>query len=411
MSETLFRKEALANRDNRLSGELVLSRPLRSTLLVTFLAIVTLVVLCFLSLNRYARKVRVEGLLVPESGVLEVPTPVNGQLQRLFVRQGEQVRAGAALFEIRIDHTLGSGEGLSERLLDSLYSQKAHLEQQLLLQRQAAAQAQQDGDHELQLINASLARLGLMLETEGALLGVRQAAQLRAVRLEEQGLLAIADREAVQAQWLQQKRAQEELELQRLQLRTQRHDALQAQRAARLQHAQQEARLEAERDALEQRIVQAGAEQQTRVSAPLAATVGHVALREGMALSAMQPVISLLPDGVPLHAELQVPSSAIGFLAVGQAVHLRYDSFPYQKFGVQRGHVLEVSRNARLPAEGRAASPVYSVRVVLEAQSVFAYGEAQPLLPGMTLSADIIVDERSLLEWLLEPLYSMAGGR
>lgn len=411
MSEPLFRKEALAARDKRLSGELILSRPMRATFLVAFLATVTIVVLCFLAFNRYARKVRVEGLLVPESGVLEVPSPVRGQLQRLFVRQGEQVGAGAPLFEVRIDHTLGSGEGLSERLLDSLYSQMAHLEQQGALQEQEAAQAERDASDELQLVDASLARLAAMLETEGALLGMRRAAQLRAVRLEQKGLLATADLEAVQAQWLQQKRAQEELELQRLQLRTRRHDVLQAQRATRLQQAQQAARLAAERDALEQRILQAGAEQQTRVSAPLAATVGHVALREGMALSAMQPVISLLPEGVPLHAELQVPSSAIGFLAAGQAVHLRYDSFPYQKFGVQRGHVLEVSRNARLPAEGKAALPVYSVRVALEAQSVFAYGEAQPLLPGMTLSADIVVDERSLLEWLLEPLYSMAGGR
>lgn len=405
MNQALFRKEALAARHDRLAGEVVLSRPLHWTLLVAFLAGLTLLVLCFLAFNRYARKVRVEGLLLPEQGIVEVPAPQGGQLQQLFVRQGDEVRAGQPLFVLRLDHTAGSGEGLSERLLESLQAQRQRLDEQLALQEQAREQEEVGAAGELQLIAASLTRLEGVLATEGALLRVRDAARLRARQLEVQGLLSRADLEAVEAAWLQQRRAREEVVLQQLQWQSRRHEVEQARQQQRLQHRRQLASLAAEREALQQRILQAGAERETLVRAPLDATVGHLALGEGMSLAAGTAVLSLLPQGVLLEAELQVPSSAVGFLAAGQAVQLRYDSFPYQKFGVQEGRVRELSRSARLQGE----LPLYRARVALAAQEVPAYGEVLPLRAGMTLSADIVVDERSLLEWLLEPLYSLRG--
>ena len=52
---------------------------------------------------------------------------------------------------------------------------------------------------------------------------------------------------------------------------------------------------------------------------------------------------------------------------------------------------------------------MYSVVADLEQQYVEAYGEVLPLLAGMNLSADIELDQRSLLEWLLDPLLSLKG--
>lgn len=407
MNQALFRKEALAARHDRLAGEVVLSRPLHWSLLVALLAGLTLLVLCFLAFNHYARKVRVEGLLLPVQGLVEVLAPTGGQVQQLFVRQGDAVHAGQPLFLLRLDHTAGSGEGLSERLLESLLVQQQRLDEQLALEEQASEQDEQGAAGELQLIAASLARLEGMLATEGALLRVRDAARTRARQLEARGLLSRADLDAVEAAWLQQRRAREDLVLQQLQWQSRRHEVEQSREQQRLQHRRQLAGLMAEREALQQRILQAAAERETLVRAPLDATVGNLALGEGMSLAPGAPVLSLLPQGGPLEAELQVPSSAVGFLATGQLVQLRYDSFPYQKFGVQEGRLRELSQSAQLHGE----LPLYRARVALAAQSVPAYGEVLPLRAGMTLSADIVVDERSLLEWLLEPLYSLRGVR
>jgi membrane fusion protein len=114
---------------------------------------------------------------------------------------------------------------------------------------------------------------------------------------------------------------------------------------------------------------------------------------------------------------LFAPSSAVGFVRARQAVQLRYQAFPYQKFGHQTGEVLQVSRSplqaselAGLPlAAGATGEPLYRITVSLDQQSVAAYGQAQALAPGMQLEADVLLDRRRLIEWLFEPVLGIAG--
>jgi membrane fusion protein len=56
-----------------------------------------------------------------------------------------------------------------------------------------------------------------------------------------------------------------------------------------------------------------------------------------------------------------------------------------------------------------AAEPLYRITVSLDRQAVQAYGQAQPLVPGMRLDADVLLDRRRLIEWLFEPLLSVTG--
>ena len=129
-----------------------------------------------------------------------------------------------------------------------------------------------------------------------------------------------------------------------------------------------------------------------------------------------------------MQAQLFAPSSAVGFLRPAQRVQLRYQAFPYQKFGHHPGQVLQVSRTplqaadlASLPlsagsvtgvgADGTplAAEPLYRITVALDEQTVQAYGVAQPLVAGMQLEADVLLDRRRLIEWIFEPLLSVTG--
>ena len=144
------------------------------------------------------------------------------------------------------------------------------------------------------------------------------------------------------------------------------------------------------------------------IRAPEDGVVTAVLADKGASVSPGSALASLLPAGAQLRAEHFAPSSAVGFVRPPRQVQLRYQAFPYQKFGHHVGRVLQISRSAITPNK-EGAEPVYRVLVELNAQAITAYGKAEPLRPGMLLEADILGERRRLYEWLLEPLYSLQG--
>lgn len=148
--------------------------------------------------------------------------------------------------------------------------------------------------------------------------------------------------------------------------------------------------------------------------APESGVIANLVVRNQQAVTAGQRLLSILPQGSLLEAELWLPSRAIGFLETGKRVTLRYHAFPYQKFGQQGGRVREISQSAIAAPEltgllGRTITePLFRVLVQLDRQTVSAYGRAEPLKPGMTVDADILLDKRRLIEWVLEPLYGIS---
>ena len=124
--------------------------------------------------------------------------------------------------------------------------------------------------------------------------------------------------------------------------------------------------------------------------------------------------MTLVPDNAHLQIELYATSQKAGFIQPGQRVALRFDAFPYQKFGVQYGSIRDISRT---PMDLLSVSPITwkenegHYRIIVEPEKTFiqAYGKKEPLRPGMTLEGDVSLDNRHLWEWFTEPLWSLKG--
>ena len=89
-------------------------------------------------------------------------------------------------------------------------------------------------------------------------------------------------------------------------------------------------------------------------------------------------------------------------------------AFPFQRFGAVMGKVRSVSSTVLGPTEIsipgiNVQEPVFRVRVTLDRESIYAYSESITLQPGLLLSADIVFDRRSLLQWLFDPIYAVGG--
>jgi len=191
---------------------------------------------------------------------------------------------------------------------------------------------------------------------------------------------------------------------------------------ARNELAQMPARLSAQMAGFAQRravIEQESTESQVRmrvaVVAPADGVVTAILSEAGSSVNA-QPLATLLPASSQLLAQLFVPAKSVGFVEPGQQVRIRYQAFPYQKFGQYTGTVSYVSKaqltqEALPPGTPQVISDggVYRVTVKLDKQAITAYGKPQALVAGMVLDADIKQDTRRLIEWIFEPIYAIKG--
>lgn len=180
-----------------------------------------------------------------------------------------------------------------------------------------------------------------------------------------------------------------------------RHSARMAELRSRL------AELRVQRTDIEARAVFA-------VKAPVEGVVAALDAAPGATVSAGTPVVTIVPDGAELEAHLFIPSRAVGFVEPGQRVLLKYAAFPYQQFGLQLGEVKELSDAPLLPTETSIpvslTEPAYRATVRLNEQTVFAYSRSHDLQSGMLLEADLELEARSLLRWILDPLYTLRRG-
>jgi membrane fusion protein len=148
------------------------------------------------------------------------------------------------------------------------------------------------------------------------------------------------------------------------------------------------------------------------IKSTLSGSITAVQARSGQRVANGQTLFSVLPVDTQLQAEILVPSSARGFIQTGQTVSFMLDAFPYQRFGTLEGIITDISAtvlpHGAAPLPVSTNSPVYRVRVSLAQQTLFARGEERTLQPGMTLNANIILEERTVLVWLLDPFLSVA---
>ena len=423
----LFRVEALEHHKNSWLGRIQLVRPVSFSALTVLVAITAVATGWFLFHGEYTRKAHVMGVLVPDQGVLRLPTPQAGTVIERRVSEGDTVRSGDILFVISTDRSTASGDAQTAvqesiaaraRSLEAASRQSERLEAE-----QFAALSRQIADMRRELKQMDLEG---ELQQERLALAQKAWAQLQSLQADNfvSGAHVQTKAEEIlglraQAQALVRQRLAQQREI----------GVLEAQRHERsLQAQSQRGGIERSLAELTQASAESGALQRIVVRAPRSGVVTAVLAAPGDSVTPSAALASLLPEGAKMQAQLFAPSSAVGFLRPEQTVQLRYQAFPYQKFGHHPGQVLQVSRTplqaaelASLPLSAGAvpgvnsdgasptAEPLYRITVALDQQTVQAYGVPQPLVAGMQLEADVLLDRRRLIEWIFEPLLSVTG--
>lgn len=120
------------------------------------------------------------------------------------------------------------------------------------------------------------------------------------------------------------------------------------------------------------------------------------------------PIASILPDNSELEATLMAPATAMGWIRQGQHVNVRFDSFSYQRYGTADALVARISTAGISPNELATGTfpktPVYRITAKLRRQTFLVDGRDIALQPGMQVSAQIVLDRRSLWSLIFDSL-------
>lgn len=159
------------------------------------------------------------------------------------------------------------------------------------------------------------------------------------------------------------------------------------------------------RETARQELVKANQRQSLQVlRAPIDGVVQQLAVSTlGGVVTQAQPLMMIVPDNATLEVEAQVLNRDIGHLHAGQPVIVKVETFDFTRYGHIDGVVQWVATDAMTDQK---LGPVYPVRIQLKTdQTPFSINGRPGLVsPGMSVTADIRVDQRRLLEYFLAPL-------
>ena len=369
-------------------------------------------------------------------------------VSRILVKDGDHVEAGQPLVELdptsaqadkaSLTQTrkAAQSEWLRARALQQMLSKQelvAHTHQALDAKKALENDIPTDwspadkADTQAQLaaewsdITARLARLSAEHQRRQA-----EAATVRAMIAKLEATLPIArqreqDFQALTTQGFMsghanQDRRRERIELER-DLATQQARYQEAQAALReAQHARS-AYLAETRRSLSERQAQADLkrhqtgqeltkatqrEQLATLTAPVAGTVQQLALHtEGGVVTEAQALMVIVPDAASVSAEVQLENKDIGFVAPGQDVAIKLETFPFTRYGTVKATVDKVTQDA-VNDEKRGA--VFPATLKLHQTAIDVDGKQIKLAPGMNVTAEIKTGKRRVIEYLLSPI-------
>jgi membrane fusion protein len=410
MSISLFRPEVSRRNSARLLGETTLALPVSYLMMTGFLTFVVAAVLVFLSLGTYARHEHVGGFLVSTVGIATIMPPRPGVITAVHVSEGQLVRRGDPLLTVSAEQTTDGGEGASQSKLQSLGDERARLTDQIAAQRRRAELTDARLRDAIADLAMELAAMQKARDTQASRVEIARQEMMAIMEPVAKGFVSELEYRQRRDNYFAQQQSQQTLAGQvaakQSELEQRRHDLQQLPTDT----AAEIARLRASIADIDVKMIDIDAHRAYVLTAPVPGRVSALQAWVGRTAEPNIPQLSIVPEGASLQAELLVPARAIGFVAPGQPVRIGYDTFPYQQFGLATGAVRTVSYTLLKPDEVvgpvLVKEPSYRVGVILQRQSIKAYGKETALQPDMQLSADILFDSRSLLAWLLDPLFA-----
>lgn len=411
MLSPLFRSELAAAQQQNWLGEVqILSQPsLRASAFISSLLL--LGVSAFSFYGSYTRRVHANGQVQPSSGLITIASPKTGRISTAFVHEGDHVLEGQLLYRINVDADSQKGP-TQNRIVAQLELQKKSLEKQKAAKLSLASIEKQLLRSQLDNCIEQNEQLKKQIDVQEKLEEPIKNRADQLAQFVDRGLARSAEYQSQNYLYLQADSQLTQFRQAKLQIEGKILD-LKAQIAGfEDKLAREVAEIDRSAAQIELSVAESDAQAIIEVRAPKEGNLTSIKVHSGQDVTIGGALLTLLPGSGQLQINLYVDSKAIGFIRTGQVVMLRYAAFPFQRFGLHRGTIIEVTRapfDDKTPHNLRGMDPqkneaIYRVIVKPNEEEITIDGVAQALEVGMSVEADISLEKRALYLWMLDPI-------
>jgi membrane fusion protein len=380
-----------------------------------------------ITFGSYARRVDMEGTVLPTIGLVVISSPSPGWIEALAAREGEIIEKGAPLYTLDLDTATKDGR-TQQQIIHVQRVEREALTQQIDRKTRMSEETQRELRQKIENLKVQIDQLGGQITMQQGFFKVINKEYNLFLDLTERHQASLNELDSRQQAWMQSQSKLQELEGSKLRLKGELNDAQYQLATTAITSSDEIDTLRNKILEIDEKLANSEARRSIEIRAPEAGVVTAIIGHPGQVVSTGSPMLKLVPQPAIMHVELLAPSSAIGFIRQGDRVLLRYSAFPYQKFGEYWGTVKTVSDAALTPEEVQSllsgaqpttqgmpagvpptkqTGPFY--RVIVEPDSQFAsvYGEERKLPASMRVQAYALLDRRPLYQWMLEPLYEI----
>ena len=370
-------------------------------------------------LGHFSKTESARGIVSATRGFARLDAPKAGFIKKVYVKQGDQVVAGTPIYLLGIEEASSGGESAvaseTKTLIQSRINQVAEMDR-------AAAFLKGSGEQNAALEHDQKALIVAIDNQEKSVQEALTQARGKVQRVRDLVKQGYATRDVLDSYERTQfdyERQLTEVKLKRVEYTRQETEKKRDIAILVADKESQRASAANQINSIDSRLGYLKTESALQVRAQSSGQVLAITGKVGDSVEPGQFVAAVGDADAEPVVVLDVPARATGLVKVGQKVILKYDAFPFKTFGIQHGTVTSISSAAiRAPATegdtGLDPRPVsrqslYRMEVKPDSNEIEAYGEKKKLTLGSTLSADIIVERRRLIDWVLDPIRAMRG--
>ena len=376
-----------------------------------------ILLLLFILGGSFTRRINVTGEIISLPHAITIFAPQQGFITKKWPEAGDLIKKGERLYQIDVSRTTSSGN-VSERSVEAINHQIALTEN--IIERLAENKATTLKNLQNQLEKYRIAHeksQRLITDSGNGVKDMRKSMTNYSDYLRK-GLITQEQFANQRYLFYQQQNAWQGLNTQAIQEALQ-ISALESELLTKgIEYDNQISQYQYQRSDLKRQLAEVNASGSLFITAPSDGKIESMSVTEGQMVAQGDSLAQLMPaSSTRYYLMLWIPDTSVPYLHPGDGINLRYEAFPFEKYGQFPGRILSISNVSAsfqemgkynsIPRTDGVIAPYYKVIVALE-QGRFSYqGKPLTLASGMKAQATLFLEKRPIWQWMLSPYYDL----